>query len=87
MRTDLIHKLAVSVILTAIPLFAAIITTFFIVSNVMWFSLLPLIFFACAFAVLLILGFVPFMKDHMWLSVIAAVLLCALAGLIINLVI
>ena len=55
MRTDLRHKLAVSVILTAIPLFAAIITTFFIVSNVMWFSLLPLIFFAGAFAVLLIL--------------------------------
>ena len=50
-----------------------------------WLGLFPLYLFAGAFVVTFILSFVPFMKDHMWLSVTAAALLALIAGLILHL--
>ena len=84
MRTDLRYKLLLAAIVSASLLFISLMTVFMLFSNSIWVGLIPLYMLAFGFTITFILGFVPFMKDHMWLSVTAAALLCALAGFILS---
>ncbi len=86
MRTDLRYKLTLAAIIALIPLIIAIMIIFLIGASSIWTGLFPVYLFAGAFVLTFILGFVPFMKDHMWLSVTASVLLAGLAGLIFYLI-
>lgn len=86
MRTDIRYKLTLASIFALIPLvLATIVICAVALSGAVAFF--PLYILAGAFVVTLILSFVPFMKDHMWLSVIAVILVSALTGFIINMVI
>lgn len=87
MRTDMKYRLTLACILAAVPLALFTLALFLIASSRIWLGLFPLYLFAGAFVITFILSFVPFMKDHMWLSVTAAVLLAAAAGLILHFVV
>lgn len=87
MRTDLRYKLTLAAIITLIPLALFLIAMFLISSSSVALGLFPLYLFAGAFIITMILSFVPFMKDHMWLSVTVAVLLAALAGVLIHILV
>lgn len=84
MHTDMRHKLLISALLAIIPLTVAALTIFIIASNIIWFALYPVILLLGAFIFTMILTFVPFMKDHMWLSTLSVVLLAVLISLIIH---
>jgi|GEM_PF-1697649 len=84
MHTDMRHKLTISLIIALIPLLLSAVMIFGLASGALMLMIFPLIMFAAGFVVLFILGFVPFMKDHMWLSVTAVVILCALAGFLVE---
>lgn len=82
MHTDTRHKILVSALLAIIPLTIAALTIFIIASNVSLFAMYPVFLFLGAFIITMILTFVPFMKDHMWLSMLSVVLLAVLVSLI-----
>lgn len=84
MRTDLRYKLSLAAIVSISMLCVSLMIVFMLFSNSVWVGVIPLYMFAFGFIVTFILGFVPFMKDHMWLSVTAAALLSALAGFILS---
>ena len=84
MHTDMRHKILISALLAIIPLTVAALTIFIIASNIIWFALYPVILLLGAFIITMILTFVPFMKDHMWLSTLSVVLLAVLISLIIH---
>ncbi|MCQ2516215.1 MAG: hypothetical protein MJ094_05070 [Saccharofermentans sp.] len=84
MHTDMRHKLLISALLAIIPLTVAALTIFIIASNATWFALYPVLVLLGAFIVTMIMTFVPFMKDHMWLSMLSVVLLAVLISLIIH---
>lgn len=87
MRTDLRYKLTLAAIFAAIPLAIFSVVVFILATNSMWLALFPVYLFAGAMIITFILSFVPFMKDHMWLSVTAVTILAMLAGLILHLVV
>lgn len=87
MRTDLRYKLTLAAVFASIPLALFAMVLFIIATDSLWIALFPLYLFAGALIITFILGFVPFMKDHMWLSVTASTLLAVLAGLILHLVV
>lgn len=87
MRTDMKYRLTLAAIFAAIPLVIFTLALFILATGNIWLGLFPVYLFAGAFLVVFILSFVPFMKDHMWLSVIAAVLLAVLSGFILHLVV
>ena len=87
MRTDLRYKLTLAAIFAAIPLAIFSVVVFILATNSMWLALFPVYLFAGAMIITFILSFVPFMKDHMWLSVTAVTILAMLAGLILYLVV
>ncbi|MCR5200001.1 MAG: hypothetical protein K6C38_02670 [Saccharofermentans sp.] len=87
MRTDMKYRLTLAAIITLIPLALFILATFLIASSSVWFGLLPVYLFAGALIITFILSFVPFMKDHMWLSVTAVALLTALTAFILHMVV
>ena len=87
MRTDLRYKITLAAVISLTILLISFLVMCLLLSNSIWLGLIPLYIFAGAFILTFILGFVPFMKDHMWLSVSATALLSALVGLIIYLVI
>ncbi len=84
MRTDLRYKLTLAAIVAVIPVIFAIMVIYFFASQSIWLALIPLYLLAGGFILTFILGFVPFMKDHMWLSVIAVALLSLIAGVILH---
>ena len=71
MRTDLRYKFTLAAIST----------------SSVWIALFPVYLFVGAFIITFILSFVPFMKDHMWLSVTAVTVLALITGLILHLVV
>lgn len=87
MRTDLRYKLTLAAVFAAIPLALFAMVLFIIATNNLWIGLFPVYLFAGALIITIILSFVPFMKDHMWLSVTAVTILAMLAGLILQLVV
>lgn len=87
MRTDLRYKLTLAAVFAAIPLVLFAMVLFIIATDSLWIALFPLYLFAGALIITFILGFIPFMKDHMWLSVSAVTVLGLLAGLILHLVV
>ena len=87
MRTDLRYKITLAAVIAASILLLSFIVAFIMFTSTIWLGLIPVYLFAGAFLITLILGFVPFMRDHMWLSIVCSVVLCAAAGLIIHLVI
>lgn len=87
MRTDLRYKLTLAAIITLIPTVLILLSIFFIATESICLALIPIYLFAGAFLITFILSFVPFMKDHMWLSAAASVLVAAIAGVIIHLLV
>jgi len=87
MRTDLRYKLTLAAVFAAIPLALFAVVVFMLATNSIWLALFPVYLFAGALIITFILSFVPFMKDHMWLSVAAVTILAMLAGLILYLVV
>ncbi|MCR5593562.1 MAG: hypothetical protein K6F79_07440 [Saccharofermentans sp.] len=87
MRTDMKYRLTIASVIALVPLALTALYIFIAFSNTIWLGIFPLYILAFAFILTLILSFVPFMKDHMWLSVIAVMLLSGLSGLILWLVI
>ena len=87
MRTDLKYKLSISALIALIPLVIVSIVLFLILTNSLWLGLFPVYLMIGAFLITFILGFVPFMKDHMLLSVAASSVLALLAAFILHLVI
>ena len=87
MRTDLRYKLTLAAIFAAIPLALFSVVVFILATNSMWLALFPVYLFVGALIITFILSFVPFMKDHMRLSVAAVTILAMLAGLILHLVV
>ena len=86
MRTDMRYKLTLASVFAAVPLFIVTLIIFMIGTGSVWAGLFPIYLLAGGFILTFILGFVPFMKDHMWLSVILVTLLSAVAGLIFHLI-
>ena len=86
MRTDMRYKLTLAAIFALIPLFIVTMIIFMLGTSSIWLGLFPIYLLVGAFILTFILGFVPFMKDHMWLSVIIVTLLAAVAGLIFHLI-
>ena len=84
MRTDLRYKLTLASVIAASILLLSFILLFLLFASSIWIGLIPIYLIAGGFVVTFILGFVPFMKDHMWLSVTAAALLSLLAAYIIH---
>lgn len=87
MRTDLKYKLSISALIALIPLVIVSVVLFLILTNPLWLGLFPVYLMIGAFLITFILGFVPFMKDHMLLSVAASSVLALLAAFILHLVI
>lgn len=87
MRTDLRYKLTLAAIFAAVPLALFAMAIFAVATNSLWIAIFPVYLFVGAFIITFILGFVPFMKDHMLLSVAAVSLLALIAGLILHLVV
>lgn len=87
MRTDLRYKITLAAVISLTILLISLLVICLLLSSSIWLGLIPVYIFAGAFILTFILGFVPFMKDHMWLSVTATALISALVGLIIYLVI
>ena len=87
MRTDLRYKFTLAAIFAAIPLALFSMVLFIIATSSVWIALFPVYLFVGAFIITFILSFVPFMKDHMWLSVTAVTVLALITVLILHLVV
>ena len=87
MRTDLRYKLTLAAIIAVSILLLSFLSLFLMFSSTLLIGLIPVFIFLGAFILTFILGFVPFLKNHMWLSISAAALLSLLAAYIIHLLI
>ena len=87
MRTDLRYKITLASVIALSLLLLSFIAAFLMFTSTVWLGLIPIYLFMGAFLVTLILSYVPFMRDHMWLSITCSAVLCGVAGLIMYLVI
>ncbi|MBP5181315.1 MAG: hypothetical protein J6127_08525 [Clostridiales bacterium] len=87
MRTDMKYRLTLASVIALVPLALTALYIFIAFSNSIFLGIFPLYILTGAFVLTFILSFVPFMKDHMWLSISAVMLLSGLSGLILWLVI
>lgn len=85
MRTDLKYKLTLSALISIIPLVLSGLMLFIAYSNPIWLGLFPIYLFAASFILMIVFGFIPFLKDHMWLSALIVVLFSVASGLIFKL--